>query len=171
MSLRRMAKNAKKESYLKFLENQFDGINIEDHKFDNMETYQQDLIESIQFTGSGYSEAIGDKLYFNPLLFLAQEDQPFTAEDRAHPIDFNFPSAERYIINLRVPEGMEVEWVTENISVSLPNQMGSFQFRTNVKDDQVLINITKQINTSILAPSYYLYLKEFFEVMVEKENA
>lgn len=170
MNHRRIALRANKESYVEALENYYDGIDIVDHSFDNLELLTSPLVETLKFEMNDACEKVGDKLFINPLLFLATKKQPFVSLERNYPIDFSYPKSERFIIIMNIPEGMKVDWVPEDAKVSLPNNVGSFQYLTQVNGNQVQINVIKQMNASILPSDYYLYLKEFYEVLVQKET-
>ena len=47
---------------------------------------------------------------------------------------------------------------------------GTFNYNVTATNSQIQLSTTLDINTSIIAPDDYNTLKEFFKVVVEKQN-
>jgi hypothetical protein len=161
-----------KEDYVDKLQNQL-GVTISDYKNDNVYDLSKPVIETIEFEKENAFDVINGNIYISPLLFLALEENPFKQNqaDRKFPIDFTFPKLNRYMINIKIPEGYKVDYIPESTAVGLPNEKGIYRFTINkstLGDLQVVVQ--KEINQSILGYDYYEPLKDFYSNIVEKET-
>lgn len=167
---RRRYLRLKRDSYIESLENNYGGIQITDHAFTNLNDLSQPLIETFAFEVNELTEQIGEQVYLNPLAFLATNSHTLKQDVRNYPIDFSYPKNERFLVTINLPEGYEVEWVPENAALALPNNMGTFQYVASGAGNQIKLNVSTSINTTILNQDYYPYLKEFFDQLVSKET-
>jgi hypothetical protein len=115
-------------------------------------------------------DQIGDKLYFSPLLFLGMEENPFKKEDRKYPIDFGYPKQLQSTISVSIPANYKIESIPEPIKLSLPRDIGFFTYIVAKAPGGIQILTKFQINTPLLPNTDYLALKEFFNVLIAKEQ-
>lgn len=161
-----------KEDYISKLQNQL-GVTINDYKNENIYDLSEPVIETIDFEKDNAFDVINGNIYLSPLLFLAQEENPFKQDqlDRKLPIDFTFPKSKKYMINIKLPEGYEVDYIPESTAVGLPNQKGVYRFsvkKSPLGDLQVVVQ--KEIKEAILSHNYYKPLKDFYTTIVAKET-
>lgn len=97
------------DNYIEKLEKRYKGITITDYKISNEKDVSKPLMEEYSFTNSMLAESLANKIYLNPMLFFAQEQNPFTQETREFPIDYIYPRQDRYMINIRIPQGYIIE--------------------------------------------------------------
>ncbi|MBU0940660.1 MAG: DUF3857 domain-containing protein [Bacteroidetes bacterium] len=170
MISRNAIKSIKEESYLEKLENDNNKIEIQDYKRTNEKELQMPLVESIVFTGSNFSEIIGSTIYIRPLLSFASSENPFRQENRLYPVDFGFPFMDKYIINITIPDGYEVEKIPEAINLVMDNSFASFKCMTSVSGNTIQMMVTNQMNTPIVAADHYSTLKEYYQKLTDKQN-
>ncbi len=161
-----------KDDYVNKLQNKL-GINITSYESKNIDNLAEPVIETLAFENDGSVDVINDNLYLSPLLFLVQDENPFkqNTQERKLPIDFTFPKSQKYMINVKLPEGYEVEYIPESVAVALPNDKGLYRF--NMKKSptgDIQIVVSKELKQSILGPEYYKPLKDFYKTIVEKET-
>jgi len=161
-----------KQDYVKKLQNQFK-ITINAYDNENIFNLSKPVIETIEFKQKNAFDVINENIYLSPLLFLAQDENPFKHDqlDRKLPIDFTFPKSKKYIINIKVPEGYKIDYIPESSAVGLPNQKGIYRFsikKSPLGDLQVVVQ--KEIKQSILSNDYYKPLKDFYSNIVTKET-
>jgi hypothetical protein len=128
------------------------------------------LILAYSFSTDNQLEVIGDKLFLSPMLFFTQNENPFKLESREFPVDFGYPSGSAYKINILIPEGYQVESLPESVVLELPNDLGTFKYLIQSDANAIQIAVDYDLNTPIVASTYYPFLKEFFEVLVKKEK-
>jgi len=159
-----------KDSYLENLEKRHEGLEVSDFELTNDKIISEPIIEKYSIKSNNLIEKIGDKLYFEPLLHLTQSENPFKQETREYPIDFAFPFKDKYMVNITIPEGYQVESIPKSASFSMANNYGSFNISTTNTETQVQVAVNFIINTSIIPSEDYDTLKEFFKVVIDKQK-
>ena len=159
-----------KESIVEKIEKSHSGLEVEDYELTTEPNLNESVIEKYTFKNSNSSEIIGNKIYISPLLHLVSTENPFKQETREYPIDFSFPFKDKYMISITIPDGYQLESIPKPISISMDKEYGNFSFTTSNSDNQVQIIVVLSINTSIIPPDDYSTLKEFFKIIVDKEN-
>ncbi len=128
------------------------------------------IMETYDFSNANLVEQISGKLYFNPLLFLKTEENPFKQEERVYPVDFTFPNQYKYNIMIKIPEGYEVESYPESLNLAMENNLGSFSFNIKVNGNMIQIASSEDINQAIVPAQNYQILKTFYGSLVDKQN-
>jgi len=128
------------------------------------------ILISYEYNLQNGIEEIADKLYFSSILFFAPEENPFKQETREHPIDFTYPISEKYVVNIRIPEGYQVESLPENEKMQFNINDGVFTYLINHKDNLLQITTNLDINKTIILPKDYLEFKRFFDLVFKKQT-
>jgi len=159
-----------KENYLEKLEKKFAGIEVGDDYAVVNNDFSKPVTESYSFSHSGISEIIGDKIYFSPLLFFADKENPFKQDKREYPIDFIFPNQDKYMLTIAIPDGYAVESVPAPAAVTLGDNLCKFAFNISANGKQIQVSSILDINESIVSAEDYLALRDFYKAMIEKQN-
>jgi len=147
------------------------GLEIENYELNsNVADLTQPVVEKYSMTNNNLTEVIGDKLYFSPLLFFIMSENPFKQDSREYPIDFSFPFKDKFMINISLPEGYQVETLPKPIAIAMPNKYGSFNYTISNENSQIQLVVALDIATSIIPAEDYDILKEFFKVVIDKES-
>jgi len=147
------------------------GIEITDLKITNKKNIFKPLGETFKFEADDQCDVIDNKIYFQPLFFLATDKNPFKLDKRLYPVDFGSKWAENYTVSIQIPDGYSITTLPKNFGVALPEKMGEFKFIINQKGTNKLQVLTSlKINTAIIPPNYYADLKDFFKQVVEKQT-
>ncbi|WP_432222415.1 transglutaminase domain-containing protein [Flavobacterium sp. TMP13] len=160
----------KEDDYLEKLENQNGKIEISEYARTNVNELMSPVVESYSFVGNNLSEVIGGKIYLSPMLFFANDKNPFNQEVRQYPVDFGFPFTDKYSIAITIPEGFTVESLPTPALISMENNVGIFKFDIAVKGNLLQLSILKQINEPIVPAEGYEMLKEYYTTLVAKES-
>lgn len=158
-----------KDSYLEKLEKRFSGLEIADDYAVSSDDFSKPVVESYSFTHNGISEIIGDKIYFFPMVFFAQHENPFKQDKREYPVDFVFPNQDKYSITINLPEGYAVESIPAPTMVTLGNA-GKFSYNITSNGKQVQLVSSIDINEAVISPDDYGALRDFFKAMIDKQN-
>ena len=170
-SFREKYANQNEENYLEKLENNLDGILINDYSVENRDTdMSKPVIETFTFTSENHCEIIGGKMFIDPLLFFTLKKNPFVQEKRQMPIYFGYPKQEKYNINLEIPEGYAVESIPKSMKIASEDNVILFVMNSQVEGNKIQIIITKEINAAIMEAEYYSNLKNFFQKIIDKQN-
>jgi len=146
-------------------------VEINNVKITNKQNIYKPIIESFRFKSDDLCDVIGGKIYFSPLLILADSKNPFTLEKRLYPIDFGTKINDNYNVSITIPKGYTISSIPKNLSIGLPNNMGIFKYiisKTNNKHLQVLL--LYKINSPVIPANQYEILKEFYKQIVEKQT-
>ncbi len=170
LSFRQKYYTANEEEYLENLENTYNGMEISGYKLENKDDITKPIVETFSFSKENACDRIADKVYLSPMLFFATEENPFKLDNREYPIDFSYPWADKYIINIRIPSGYKTEILPEPSRVMLPDNLGSFLFNINETGDIIQVMVQTEMNSAIVSSVYYGAVKEFFKQLVEKET-
>jgi hypothetical protein len=158
------------ESYLQKLEDRYKGMMINDYKVENSRELLQPIVETYSFSYDNLTEIIGDKMYFSPMMFLTSPDNPFKQETREYPVDFVFPSQDKYAISIKLPDGYVVESMPAPVQINMNDNMGSFRYNITHSGNQVQLVVMYDMNTAIVGQEHYDTLKKFFSAMIAKQT-
>ena len=145
-------------------------IETEEFKVDNKNNLGKPVVRSFKLYGEDFVEGIGGKLYVTPLMFLAERENPFKADERAFPVEFIVPWEDKHRVNITLPEGYSIESLPENLSMALPENLASYKFLIQQKGSSVTIMSVLKMNSAVVTPEYYLELKEFYNKLVKKQT-
>ncbi|MBC7846586.1 MAG: DUF3857 domain-containing protein [Flavobacterium sp.] len=159
-----------KDSYLEKLENNYNDIEISDYVRDNELDLSNPIVETFAFKDTKDIEIINDKIYLSPMLYLVAKENPFKQEVREYPVDFGYPTQEKYNININIPEGYVVDSMPQPINIATGENVGAFKYMIANNGSIIQIVITKDINTSIVQADFYPVLKDFYQQMTDKQN-
>jgi hypothetical protein len=162
-------RNVAQESYLEKLEQRYNGLEINEYKSAS-DDFSKPVVETYTFNHNASAEIIGDKMYFSPLFFFREEENPFIQETREYPVDFIFPNQDKYAFTVNIPEGYVVESLPQSLSLKMGENVGNYKFMISSTGKQIQLISTLDINEAIVAPAEYETLKSFYKQMIEKQN-
>jgi hypothetical protein len=158
------------DAYIEKLEKRYQGLEISDYEVQNKNDITKPVIENYSFTSSNSVEIIGDKMYVSPFLFFATSENPFKQEKREYPIDFVFPSQDKFNISINLPEGYVVENLPQPKAVAMPDNMGTIKYNISNNGSQVQLLYVYEMNQPIIPSEYYEILKNFYKEIVNKQT-
>lgn len=160
----------KEDSFVERLEKKYKGMTVGDFRVDNAKDVTKAVSEQYNFTHQGVADVAGNKIYFNPLLFLAQTINPFKQDKRAFPIDFVYAYQERTTVSVKIPAGYMVESLPEKIQFAMDDNIGSFTYSIQQNGDTIQIVALEQVLLPIISQDYYSNVKDFFNKMATKQS-
>ena len=161
--------NSSESDLVSKFENDYDNIEIDEFETKNKKDLSKSLFYQYKFEADNQIEVIGDKMYFSPLLFHTEKENPFKLEERKFPVDFGVPWEDKITVSIMLPKSYQIESLPENTAFSLPENLGSFKFMTVVNGNKLQVVCSTKINLSIISPLYYESLKEFYRMLVDKQ--
>ena len=156
--------------YVENLSNIYGAIEIQDYLAENKTELSKPVTETFSFVSNNHSEIIGDKIYVNPMLFFADQKNPFVLENRTLPMYFGYPKHHKYTINIEIPEGYIVESLPKPISISTGENVGNFIFNILQNDNRIQVTVTQEHTISMVSASFYDAMKQFYRKIIEKEQ-
>jgi len=169
-SFREELSSISSEDHINSLESSQNNIEILDYKLENLDDLSKPIIENYNFKSNNEIEIIGNKIFFSPLLFFKNNQNPFYQETRAFPIDFGYPSSKRYIVSIEIPDGFRIDYIPAPVEISTPSKLANFRFNISASDSKIQIVINYSINSAVIPEELYFEIKDFFSKMINKEN-
>ena len=162
--------DASDETYIKALEKDKGDLVISNLNIEGKNDLLKPVKITYEYIMDNAVEEIGDKLYFSPLLFLSTQENPFKQDERKLPIDLVYPMSDKYMINIMLPEGYDVESLPENGALDFADKTGQFKYLVNQNGRFLQVNVELNINTSFILSENYTFFKQFFAQAIEKES-
>lgn len=160
--------NLTNESLLEKIEQEYEGIEIDDLVVKNEKSKPINLTYS--FASDNLVEVIGEKLYISPLLFMGMYENPFKSEKRNYPIEFDFPQKINFNISLKLPENQEVESFPTSVNYKTQDGSLAYSFNGSFSNGMIQIVSSFEINNLLLPASDYDTVKTFFKEMISKQT-
>lgn len=106
--------------------------------------------------------------FLHPFQFTRWKENPFTANTRNFPVDFNYTISDRFSAIIQIPEGYELDDYPEDISLTLPDGSLVFNYKTISMDNLMQVNMVLQIKQDFIAAETYPHLKYFMDIVTSK---
>ena len=167
--LRKEYSTTSQEKYIQEKETEQRNMLIEDFKIENLES-DEELSESYAFTVENSFDAVGDKIFLNPLLFLSSKNNPFKSEKRTYPVDFIYPFNDQTVVNIKIPDGYKVESMPEPIRLAFAGSTGRYEYALSGSGQYLRLNINFKMQDSEIDTDQYDFLREFYKQMIAKQQ-
>lgn len=115
-------------------------------------------------------EAFGNKILFNPFMFLSSEEQKFISDKRNYNIEFGTPFKSVKKIEINIPEDYTISKIPENKKIVSQNNEAEFSYIFTQKENKIEILSSLTIKSSSYPSSYYQIFKDFWQEMIDTEN-
>jgi hypothetical protein len=112
----------------------------------------------------------GDMMYIDPILVNRWDENPLKNENRKFPVDFNYPVISKFISNIAIPAGYEVEEMPESIQFSLPDKSATFIYMAKNAGNKIQLINQFEIRKSFYTVEEYKSLRQFWSLVVNKNN-
>ncbi len=167
---RNQFENLSSEDLIKLFEDQYDGLTIDKIRKSSLYKLQKPFKIQMQFDMEDAVEEIGPKKSFNPALFLTEKENVFKSDKRDFPVYFGYPFMFSSTITIKVPPTYQIEKLPENVTYTLPENLGSFTYTISQNNNVIKLVIEQKINAPIIPNTQYSVLKDFMGKIVQKEN-
>ena len=159
------------ENHIESLKSNGHDLEISEYQPKDQDNLKSNMSLSYKALSGSLVEKIDNNIYISPMLFMGHETHPFKSEKRYYPIFFGFPKSEKYTVNIRVPEGYEVTSIPEGAQANLADGLGRYTYLLKqINPEMLQLSVTLDINSPIVVPSDYEYVRAFFDQIAEKEK-
>ncbi len=115
-------------------------------------------------------DVAGNKMLFNPFLFLANTKHNLNLDKRNYNIEFGAPTTITTSIKIKIPTGYKVESLPTEKSFTMPDQTGGYVYKIIEKEGYIIAQAQKVMPYSVLPAQYYTPLKEFLTNIINSES-
>ncbi len=137
---------------------------------ENLKEVEKPLKLEFGFTANETSMVNDELIYFDPFIFDEFQNNPFNEDRHNFPIELPYESNFNMIMNMHIPDGFEVIGMPRSEKYVLPREVGNFSYQTRFLDDRIQINMKVVFANRKLPKNYNTYLKEFYDILIEKIN-
>jgi hypothetical protein len=110
-------------------------------------------------------------LYLNPMFGEGYRHNPFKSAERHYPVEMPYAMDETYTFSLIVPENYEVDEMPKPAVVKLNEEGdGVFEYRISKSGSTISLRSRIQFKRTMFMPEEYEVLREFFNLIVKKQN-
>lgn len=169
LEYRNTFENYSKDDLIKEIELKNGNLLVSNIEVEDMNIPVKPVLLSYEYHLDEALEEIGENYYFSPLLFLKLKESPFKQETRNYPIDLNFPTSRKYMVNIMLPEGFQVESLPSNEKLQYNGTEGEFTYLIKENGSMLQLVITLDLNNTLILPANYEQFKQFFELLVNKQ--
>ena len=170
LNQRKIIANDGEEEYIKEFGDNHQNWQIEEHKFTHLDNPNENLVSEYNVKISAKAEKAGNLIFISPVLDESAFTNNFKQEERKLPIDFTTPFYNTYMVSFKIPEGYEIDELPEKVAYALPGNAGVFSFSIFRNGEKISLNSTLNIKKAYFLPTEYASLKQFFDLIVAKQN-
>lgn len=112
-----------------------------------------------------------DILYVSPMFGEGFRNNPFKSAERFYPVEMPFTVDETYILTMDVPEGYAIDEIPKPMMLKLNDEEeGVFEYRISESGGSISLRTRLRFKRTVFAPEEYELLREFFNMVVAKQN-
>jgi hypothetical protein len=139
--------------------------------FQNEESTELSFIESYDLSLVDHVSIAESRMYINPYVLPFLTSNPFKADQRLYPIEFDAPIETTLLCTIKLPDGYAVEELPQSKVVALPGNAARAIFNISSDVPQTVQVMTRlQINRTFFLPEEYDQLKEFYTRLFAKQG-
>ena len=152
--------------YKKSIDNiEFDSLSVQ-----NLDSLDKPLEFKIQANLKEAFTEVGALIYFNPMLSMGENKNPFQPTERQLPIDLGVTQESIFIANFNIPDGYTVESIPKYQSISLPNEGGKFIYGVQIEGNIIKVNSKISLKKTLYPLGEYQPLREFYNRIITKQQ-
>jgi len=136
----------------------------------NMKVLGKPVEQSCDVSMDEFAVLSNDLIYFNPHIFLREEFNPFTAENRTYPVDLGKLVDHTVVYTIALPVGYKVDELPANKVFALPDNSAKCTISFSLVGEKITVITKVQINKMLFQPLEYPGLKEFYAKLVAKKS-
>ncbi|EAZ81925.1 DUF3857 domain-containing protein [Algoriphagus machipongonensis] len=141
-------------------------MNIQDISFEN--TLQEKDFVTTSFKIVMESAAEEDMIMFNPIKYSSFSKNPFTQEYRIFPVDFEHKFSEMSSVNIKIPEGYELDDFPQDAVLTIEGSPIVFSYSTNFMNGILTVSSKLAIRNPLIGAEQYPDLKYLMESIASK---
>ncbi len=162
--------NNSNEEYAKYLTDKNPDLEILDVEIKNVDDIYKPITEKYEVKINNQAIAMDNTIYLIPTLFDQMKENPFKANERKYPVDFDNKVDISGTIIIEVPENAEVIELPKSQKFVMPDDGGSFLYSIGHMNNKITLSFKLKINKTRYFINEYDYLKGFYSEIIKKES-
>jgi hypothetical protein len=169
LSIRDRIKEIGLKEYLKEVENEKPSdIEISNYRVDSVGNFDAQVYVRYDIKLNAEKKNI---IYWDPLFGEGFTENPFEAQQRTYPIEMPYTLDETFIARIELPKDYEIDEMPKSTRVNLDEEGKSFfEYLIERSGPYISLRSRVKIHRSYFLPEEYKVLKDFFSIVVNKQN-
>jgi hypothetical protein len=143
-------------------------VKVKSPKVDSLNNYETPVALKYEVDLNTPTE---DIFYVNPMYGEAWKKNPFKSAERFYPVEMPYTMDETYLLTMEVPAGYTVDELPKQMVVKLDEKESAFfEYRISQSGSTISLRSRVKINHTLFANEEYENLREFFNMIVNKQN-
>ncbi len=164
LNFRNRYNSVKEEDIIEKIEEE-NAIETTSFKILNKLKLNKPITITTKFSSEDLVEEVNGKVYITPLLFLAEDENPFKIEDRKYPVDFGTSWKEKNNISIAIPEGYVVESIPASKAISLSSNLGTLKYQVKQVGSKIKVISIVEFNNAIIPANYLWRVKRILQAI------
>lgn len=152
------------------MEERLPDLEIGEVKYSGLDDAYATVKTDFDFSSDSFTEEIGPRVFFTPLVLKELETNPFKLASRVLPVDFAMPINRRYFFNIAISDAYEVEELPEPVNYALPGGGGGYSYLLQKTDEGIQVLVRFTINRIMFLPEEYPNIREMFNLILAKQE-
>ncbi|WP_187444191.1 DUF3857 domain-containing protein [Sphingobacterium phlebotomi] len=158
------------DAYIEERMNNSTSMQIEDGKIYQLDSLDNNLVESYEISMDFSDNLRGGAFVFNPILVNRMTKNPFNLEERNYPVDLGSKQKETYAISVQLSDGFHVERQPKNTALALPENAARYTYQSQYKEGSLMLKQELSLNKAIYEVDEYFHLKEFYSRIIQHQK-
>lgn len=166
---RNKIKEKGEEEYFKDIQKGYgNDVKIKLPHVDSILNYEESLAVKYEVA---MDKPTGDILYINPMFGEAWKKNPFKSAERYYPVEMPYTIDEMYLLTFNLPDGYVVDELPKQLVAKLDEQESAFfEYRISQSESTISLRTRIKISRTFFSNEEYVNLREFFNLIVNKQN-
>ncbi len=158
-----------KEAFITQLEKDFGSdVKIEKFQADSLSRFDDPVKLVYEFN---FDHGKEDIIYLNPMFGERFRKNPFASANRFYPVEMPYTMDETVIFSMEVPDGYVVDELPKQVVAKFDDQESAyFEYRITQSSSTISMRCRVKVNRTLFLPEEYETLREFYNLIVNKEN-
>ena len=155
--------------WARWLQSRYPDAEIDSVAFEEPERFAERMSVRFYVRFPEMVEELGDMWSVPFISPVELNDNPLRAEESEVDISLAHPFKEKTIMDLHLPEGMEIVSVPESVKINLPNRGGRALCIVTAGGGKIKRMETLQVNQTEFTPGEYASLRDFFSLYFDRD--
>ncbi|WP_345202383.1 transglutaminase-like domain-containing protein [Chryseobacterium ginsengisoli] len=130
-----------------------------------------DFESNMKFSSNSLIDIVGNKIIFNPLLFLNVGNEVFDQkEERKNQIDFISAFTREKKVEITIPNGYKVADLPKPKKIQTDDKEISFNYNIEVVNDKLIVTSKIDVASQNYPKEYYPFFKQIWKIISDSEN-
>jgi len=143
-------------------------LDVENYNNENLTDLNKNLKENYKITIDIDND---NEIRINPFFEDLIKENPFKLSKRLYPVDFGYKRKKTFLTSIEIPANYSVKKLPKDKAITIPNKGGVLIYKANVIDNKITIYLKYQLNKEVYTNNEYLYLKEFFNQLIQIQRS